>query len=134
MLSIRGLNKAELLAALYNNSKISGIGFYSQISIADEPGQETKLEEAQAHLDQVKKATGGEKIEFFLGKIIKMDFAKETINPSEYDQANGKGTASKVILQLRKSLKEGIKHAQQQEVLPSIDVLTSDAQLPRMRV
>jgi hypothetical protein len=73
-IDITGLDKAELLAALYNNSQVQGMGF-----LQAEPGTMTasearRLLEARTYFDYLK------------GRVMKIDLSGDTLDPWGYDQ------------------------------------------------
>ena len=85
-ISIKGLNKGEVLAGLYNNSKVQGMGFLQAI-----PGEMT-TDQAQAIIDQ-----GITDFDYLHGKVMKVDLSEDEFSPWGYDRDNGQGSAQKVI-------------------------------------
>ena len=49
-INIHGLDKAKLLAGLYNNSKIQGMGFFGQLARGSKSGQPMTIEEAREEI------------------------------------------------------------------------------------
>jgi len=89
-ISIAGLDKAEVLAALYNNSSPQGMGFAKYD--ANPMGREDAVEllKHQLYFDYVK------------GRVIKVDLASdESFWPVLYDRDNGPGAAQGAIGELR---------------------------------
>ena len=89
-ISIVGLDKAEVLAALYNNSRPQGMGFakYDTNPMGREDAAE--LLKHQFYFDYVK------------GRVIKVDLASdESFWPGLYDRDNGPGAAQGAIEELR---------------------------------
>lgn len=102
-LDITGLSKAEVLAALYNNSRQLGLGMMH-------PRGAVGMNVAQAQDEIDAKPTilfgsrRGEKAMYFdylHGRVMKVDLAGDTLNPRLYDRDNGHGSAQKVIEMLR---------------------------------
>lgn len=106
-ISIKGIDKAELLAALYNNSRPMGMGFLRAKS-----GDMT-VEEARTEL-----GTGGDHgrdfgatsagnrpmyFDYLYGRPLKSDLSGDDFRPWLYDRDNGQGAAARVIESLRKS-------------------------------
>lgn len=94
IIDISGLDKAEVLAALYNNSRPPGMGMLHYV-----PG-DLPIEEARAYLaDRV----GFEGAEYLKGRVIKTNISGDTFDPWLYDRDNGEGAAARAIDALRKS-------------------------------
>lgn len=100
MVNIKGLNKAEVLKTLFNNSKT--IGYNAQMIEAGliDKAKEMTTDEAQAILDKM----GKEKyFDYLNGKVMKLDLtSNEEFNEWGYDRDNGEGSALKAINSLRK--------------------------------
>lgn len=108
-ISIAGIDKAELLAALYNNSRPMGMGVFRAVA-----GPMT-VEQARAAL-----GTGGDHgrdyganssgnspmyFDYLHGRPLKSDLSSDEFRPWGYDRDNGgTGTAAKIIAKLRASL------------------------------
>ena len=86
MTNISKLNKAEVLAALYNNSVVQGMGIYQA-----KPGKMT-TEEAQALLD-----SGQTYFDYLHGKVMKVDLSKDHLDARLYDRDNGNGSAYRAL-------------------------------------
>lgn len=91
-ISIQGLDKAELLANLWHRSKTLGLSFLAQPVDIDQP---TLIEMASAQLAY------SQKVDYFAGRVIKVDFAYDTINPWLYDRDNGPGAFAWVVDKMR---------------------------------
>jgi hypothetical protein len=87
--NIKGLDKAELLAALYNASKVQGLGFLQAID-----GQMTKAEAAT----QLESETY---FDYLHGKVMKVDLSGDTMQTFLYNRDNGPDAAERVIERLR---------------------------------
>jgi hypothetical protein len=101
MISIEGLNKAQVLAALYNASKPLGMGI-----IHFDPKDMTE-EEAQKEID-IRLEFDSIYFDYLKGRVMKVDLTSDSeFDPYLYDRDNGEGAAQEVIDQLRKELVNG---------------------------
>ena len=91
MIDITGVDKADVLAALYNASRPQGLGFMQY-----DPKPMTK-EEAEALLAE------RSRFDYLKGRVIKITFKGEEIDPQWYDLDNGLGAAERAISALRES-------------------------------
>lgn len=90
MVNIQGLDKAEVLKELYNNSKIQGMGFL------EATGRDMTIEEARQLLAR------GTYFDYLHGKIMKVDLKSDSaFEEWGYDRDNGEGSAQRVIDKLR---------------------------------
>jgi hypothetical protein len=87
MINISQLSKAEVLASLYNNSKVQGMGIFQA------KGGAMTTEQAQSELDQC----DSKYFDYLHGKVMKVDLSKDEFNPFLYDRDNGEGAAQKAI-------------------------------------
>ena len=85
-IDISNLNKADVLAALYNNSRPLGMGF-----LQSDP-QPMKAEEAQELLD-----SGQTYFDYLKGRVMKIDLKTDQLYPGLYDRDNGEGSVKRVI-------------------------------------
>lgn len=85
MISLRGLDKAAVLAALYNNAKPQGMGFLHY-----EPGN-MSLEEARDLLSEYTY------FDYLKGRVMKVDLSKDEFSPVFYDRDNGSDAAAKAF-------------------------------------
>ena len=76
-MNIKDKNKAAILAALYNSSKVQGMGWLQAKS-----GQMTEHEAA----DLLKEQTH---FDYLHGKVMKIDLSGDELNPRLYDRDNG---------------------------------------------
>lgn len=91
MVNIKGLNKAEVLAALYNNSKPLGLGFLH----FDE--KDMTVAEAEELLKQTTY------FDYLKGRVMKVDLSSDDgFDEWLYDRDNGNGSAQRVIEKLRR--------------------------------
>lgn len=90
LIDISKLDKAEVLAALYNNSKQQGMGF---LHARGQTGM-TKQEAA----DLLK--NGATYFDYLHGRVMKVELKGNTLDPRLYDRDNGEGSAAEALKQL----------------------------------
>ena len=88
MIDISGLDKAEVLVALYNNSHKQGLGFL-------QPDVELTVEKARELLSKITY------FDYLYGKVMKVDLSNDSFNEWLYDRDNGEGKAKRVVEELR---------------------------------
>lgn len=86
MIDISAMNKAEVLAKLYNSSRAQGISFLQAREGV------MSIEEAQKLLD-----SGETYFDYLHGKVMKVDLSGDQIDPWLYDRDNGKGAAARAL-------------------------------------
>jgi hypothetical protein len=85
-IDISKLNKAEVLAALYNNSRQQGIGCLNP------DGQyQMTVEEAGNELKR------GTYFDYLRGRVMKVDLSGDTLRTALYDRDNGHGAAAAAL-------------------------------------
>jgi hypothetical protein len=84
-IDIKGIDKARILAALYNSARVQGMGF-----LQEKPGV-MPLSEAE---DLVSKYTY---FDYVHGRVMKVDLSGDTLNPRLYDRDNGPGAAARAL-------------------------------------
>lgn len=90
-ISLLGLDRAEVLAALYNASRPQGMGFMQY-----NPTPMTK-EEAQRLLDADPRCN----FDYLKGRVMKVDLSGDEFSPWGYDRDNGPGAAEEAIKALQ---------------------------------
>lgn len=93
-MKIEGLNKAEVLAALYNNATVQGMGFLQ----AD--NKQMTTEEAKAILDE----SSDKYFDYLKGRVMKIRIAGDEVDTRLYNRDNGDGAAERVIGKLQPSV------------------------------
>lgn len=88
-INLSGLNKGEVLAALYNASKPLGMGFMHFDPAPMQAEEAESLLKGQTYFDYLK------------GRVMKVDLSGEELDPYLYDRDNGQGAAQRVIDSLR---------------------------------
>jgi hypothetical protein len=101
VIDIAGLDKAQLLAALYNGSRQLGMGF-----IHAEGRKDMTVEQAREQLpkgDDHAWAGHGKPLyfDYLHGRVMKVDLSGDTLRPFLYDRDNGEGAAARIIERLR---------------------------------
>ena len=89
LLNITGIDKADLLAALYNNSRTQGLGFLSA-----KPGNMTRDEAAELLKETPR-------FDYLHGRVMKVNLSKDEFDPWLYDRDLGQGAAQRVVEALR---------------------------------
>ncbi len=92
-ISLQGLDRTEVLAALYNASRPQGMGFlrYDETPMTKEQAQEL--------LD----ATPNGYFDYLRGRVMKVDLSGDDFSPRLYDHDNGPGAAEEAIKALQLS-------------------------------
>lgn len=93
-IDISKLDKAEVLAALYNNSHPMGLGLLQFNSKEMTVKEARKLLETQVSFD------------YIYGRVMKIDLSGDTLDPWLYDRDNGEGAAKAAIEGLEAKLKK----------------------------
>lgn len=90
MLDITGIDKAEILAGLFNGSKQQGMG------LLDRRGENNlTVPQAREILEEMVC------FDYLYGRVLKIGLDSDELDPRLYDRDNGKGAAEKIINQLR---------------------------------
>lgn len=93
-ISIAGLNKGAVLAALYNASKPLGVSYLQYtprpMSVKDGERIITMCEASGFYIDYLK------------GRSMKVDLGKDSFDSYLYDRDNGLGAAERAVSELRK--------------------------------
>lgn len=89
MLDISKMDKADVLAKLYNAAKPQGMGFLHYTP------QDMTREEAQASLEETK--PWGNYYDYHKGRVMKVRLSGDTLDPRLYDRDNGQGAAARAL-------------------------------------
>ena len=84
-LDISKLNKAQVLAALYNASKPLGLGILDYDVLPMREKEASQLLKVSTSFDYLK------------GRIMKVDLSKSEFDPWLYDRDNGQGAAARIV-------------------------------------
>lgn len=90
-IDISDIDKAALLAALFNNSQPLGMGFLQPHAKAMTIDEATTLLGEQTRFDYVR------------GRVMKVDLSGDTLEPWAYDRDNGQGAAQRVVNAVRQA-------------------------------
>lgn len=91
MVDITGLNKGEVLFALYNASHVQGMGF---LAVVDN----YTLEEAKRDYE----ASPSKYFDYLHGRVLKVDLSGDSFDSRLFDRDCGEGAAEKAIDAIRK--------------------------------
>lgn len=89
MIDISTLDKADVLAALYNASHPQGLGFIHYNPVPMNRAEAEKLLKEYTYFD------------YLYGRVMKVDLSKNEFDPWLYDQDNYQGAAQDVINKLK---------------------------------
>ena len=93
-MNIAGLDKAEVLAALYNGSRQQGMGFCNARGTKHMSADEARvLLESGAYFD------------YLYGRVMKIDLSEDDIWTGTYNRDNGPAAAELIIDKLRLATK-----------------------------
>lgn len=92
-MNIEGLNKAEVLQALYNASKQQGMGFL------DVAGHSPMTIETANQIIN----SGRTFFDYLNGRVMKISLEKDEVSTWGYDRDNGEGSAERAIAHLRQT-------------------------------
>ncbi len=85
-LDIKNINKAKILAALYNNSRPLGLGFIvSDNDVMTQGEAQELLNSGQTYFDYLK------------GRVMKIDLSTDELRTELYDRDNGNGACEYAI-------------------------------------
>lgn len=92
MISIKGLNKAEVLKALYDHSHVQGMGIYQTV-----PEGTVTVE----HCRMLLETTGYPYFDYLYGRVIKVDLSGDEFDERLYDRDCGPGAAARAVQRIR---------------------------------
>ena len=91
VVDITELDKAEVLLALYNNSRCLGSGFLQAVN-------NYTLQDARRDIDE----SPDHYFDYVRRRILKVDLSGDTFDSWLYDRDNGEGAAARAIEKLRR--------------------------------
>lgn len=91
MISLTGLNKGDVLAALYNASRAQGMGFMQYEAKPMTRAEAEQILEKTTYFDYLK------------GRVMKVDLSGDELDPRLYDRDNGQGAVQMAIEALKRS-------------------------------
>ena len=92
MVDISGLDKSEVLYALYNSSHYQGISFLGS-------RENYTLQDCRKDFEE----SESKYFDYLHGKVIKVNLSGDSFDPYLYDRDCGEGAAQEAIDKLRKS-------------------------------
>ena len=92
MINISGIDKAKVLAALFNASKQQGMGFFDTSGATP-----MSLDDAAKHIDAVTDSDGEIYFDYLRGRVMKVELSGDELNPRLYDRDNGQGAAARAL-------------------------------------
>lgn len=103
-INIRGIDKAELLVALYNASKPLGMGYLNYIpgDISKETAQQIIVKRGDVRKDPQSNAIRHNSLyfDYLFGRVMKVDLAGDELETCFYDRDNYEGAALNAIRHL----------------------------------
>lgn len=97
--NIKGLDKAEVLAAAFNSSKQQGMGFCDTrggFDITKDEAEKIIKERNDSHKN------AGYNYDYLRGRVLKISIDEDEIDPWGYDRDNGEGALERAVAPLRK--------------------------------
>lgn len=88
-IDISKLDKAEVLSALYNNSRPQELGFLQADNTPIQKEKAATLLETQTYFDYLK------------GRVMKVDLSGDELETALYDRDNGQGAAEMALAELQ---------------------------------
>lgn len=109
--NIAGIDKADLLVALYNAARPVGLGYLEYDS--KPMTRETALEVMEAGDDITQRLTGTDiwfsrstcRFDYVKGRPLKIDISGDEMETSGYDRDQGEGLAVSIVASLREAMK-----------------------------
>ncbi len=102
VIDIKGLDKAEVLLALYNGSHCQGLGFLQAINTYT-------LEDAKRDYKEHIEYFNGY-FDYLHGRVLKVDLSGDSFDSWLYDRDCGEGAAARAIDELRRQ-NDGAGHS-----------------------
>jgi hypothetical protein len=104
MVNIKGMDKAEVLLALWKASQMQGMSFLGFLASG-----ELTLSQARKEIQERKHTSfdGTDSIyfDYLNGKVMKVDLGQDEFDPRLYDRDNGDGAAQRAIDNLKIAVK-----------------------------
>lgn len=99
-MDISGLDKAAVLAALYNHSRAQGLGLLHYDSAP------MGIEEARKILEELNAEGMRPYFDYLKGRVMKVSLGSDELNTRPYDRDNGEGAAAHALTELM-AMKKG---------------------------
>ena len=134
MVNIKGMDKAEVLLALWQASQMQGMSFLGFLASG-----ELTLEQAQKEVQERKhtRFDGTDSIyfDYLNGKVMKVDLGQDEFDPRLYDRDNGEGAAQRAIDNLkvaRKVVNGEIKVEDVPSELAKLDMVIDESEIEKI--
>lgn len=118
-INITGLDKADVLAVLYNAAKPLGLGFLAYNS------KPMTKEEAQKVLER------SSNFGYLNGRVMKIDISEDEIDIWLYDRDNGLGSAERAILALRSTSQTNPKAVEEEHKTKTLKSVIDAERIPK---
>lgn len=93
-IDIAGIDKGELLAALYNHARPIGLG-----NLQYQPNK-MSIEAGRAHFDAHIEA-GASRFDYLQGRCLKVDLRDDVLDARLYERDNGEGIVAQIVANIR---------------------------------
>ena len=97
MVNIKGLDKADVLMALFNASRPLGMGILAEIARGGGP---MTREQANGVIAECAERGGSTYFDYLVGRVMKIDISGDEVDPRLYDRDNGQGAAARALAPL----------------------------------
>lgn len=94
--NIKGLDKAKVLQALFNNSKYQGFNSWMEEDQEYKKSQNMTEEKARSIIEN-----GSTQFDYLQGRVMKIDISGDTLDPWGYDRDNGQGAAARALQNIK---------------------------------
>lgn len=109
MINIKDLDKADVLAALYNRAKQQGMGFMHARGMRPMTVEEARsefavgddLQKENPHLPHNQQGKREQYFDYLHGRVLKVKLGGDEFDEYLYDRDNGAGAAERAISTLR---------------------------------
>ena len=99
MIGISGLDKAEVLMALYNGSHTQGLSW------AGLPLARVTVDDCEDAIQKLKKQGKRIYFDYWNGHVLKVDLTDDEFDPRFYDRDCGEGAAFRAVERVRNRMK-----------------------------
>lgn len=109
MINIEGIDKAELLAALFNNSRPMGMGFLQAhlgpqvMTKEDAEKVMNKGDDHRRDFPEIMARSNRPMLyfDYLFGRPLKVDLSNDEVREDLYDRDNGAGAFARIVAELR---------------------------------
>lgn len=97
---ISGMDRAIILAALYNRAQVQGMGFLQYTP------EDMSVEEARGIIDHRRLSNQDLYFDYLKGRVMKIDLSGNETDTRLYNRDNGQGAAEKVMADIREKYRQ----------------------------